>query len=79
MENDPATLAIPSSSTTETPLTSQLIARANKLINKVSVALDTLDPVVPQQPVVNMHSVTVPPPNVKLQTNPDGLFGVNCV
>ena len=60
MKNDPATLAIPSSSTTETPSTSQLIVRANKLINKVSAALDTLDPVAPQQPPPNVETTDQP-------------------
>ena len=65
MENDPDTMAIPNSSTADTESTSQLIARANKLINKVSAALDIMNPDVPQQPATGRSSAPVPPPNVE--------------
>ena len=65
VETDPVTPAMPSSSTTETTSTSQLIARANKLIHTVSAALDTLEPIAPPQPSTSSAKpVPVPPSNV---------------
>ena len=64
VETEPDTKTIPKFTSTES--TSQLIARANKLINKVSAALD-ITPDTPQQPAMVSGSAPAPLPNVGTQ------------
>ena len=62
VETEPDTMAIPNSTSTES--TSQLIARANQLINKVSAALD-ITPDIPQQSIPSSRSAPAPLSNVE--------------
>ena len=62
VETEPDTMAIPNSTSTES--TSQLIAQANQLINKVSAALD-ITPDIPQQSIPSSRSDPAPPSNME--------------
>ena len=74
LESDPDTVTTPSSSTSNTDSTSLLLARANKLISKVSAALDISNSDLPKQ----SSPVRKPCPIYRLQMwkqqdNPNGV------